>query len=106
MNGIKKGPAGNKGLIRIIIIIIIALLILGYFNINLRNIVNAPTTQDNISYIATSTVFVWNNYLKAPATYVWGIFINLIWEPALYNLEQMKNGQPTNINTTTPMFPQ
>lgn len=90
--------AGDRGLIKIILIIIVALLVLSYFGINLRQLVNAPTTQDNVSYVASTTVTVWDSYLKVPATYLWGVFIDLIWTPAIDNLEAMKNGQPTNIN--------
>jgi hypothetical protein len=91
---------GDRGLIKIIILLVIALLVLSYFNINLRALVNAPTTQDNISYVASNTELIWNSYLKGPATYLWNdIFINLIWNPAISNLTNMKNGNPSNINT-------
>jgi len=92
-------PTGERGLIKWIILIVVALLILSYFGFNLRNLVNAPTTQDNFGYVASTTVTVWNSYLAKPAGYLWNdIFINLIWDPALQNLENMKEGKPTNIN--------
>jgi hypothetical protein len=100
----KNATAGQGGFIKWIIIIVVALLALSYFGINLRQLVNQPTTQDNVSYVASTTVTVWDKYLKIPATYAWGIFVNLIWTPALHNLENMKDGKLTNINnqgTTT-----
>ena len=94
----KNYRAGDRGLIKMILIIVGALLILSYFGINLRNLVNAPTTQDNVSYVASTTVNVWDQYLRVPAAYAWGIFVDLIWTPALHNLEAIKDSQPTNIN--------
>ena len=82
-------PAGERGFIKLIIIIVIALLIISYFGINLRKVVTAPTTQDNFSYVATTTVSVWNKYLKSPASYLWHkIFVELIWNPAIDNLKK------------------
>ncbi|MFA6432381.1 MAG: hypothetical protein WCV82_00985 [Candidatus Paceibacterota bacterium] len=94
----KNRPAGDRGLIKIILIIIIGLLVLSYFGINLRQLVNTPTNKDNVSYVASTTITVWDSYLKVPASYAWRIFIDLIWTPAIDNLEAMKEGQPTNIN--------
>lgn len=80
----KRVPAGNRGLIRTILLIIIALLIVSYFGINLRTLVSSPTTQDNISYVASTSVTVWDNYLKVPVTYLWKeVFVELVWKPAL-----------------------
>jgi hypothetical protein len=103
----------NRGLVKMIVLIVIALLILAYFGLNLRSIVNSPTFQDNWALIRDAVVNVWNTYLKGPATYLWNeIFIKLIWDPAIRNLERMKNDQPTDIvnqspitSTTTPQVP-
>ncbi len=101
-----NASAGKRGLIKMIVIIIIALLVLSYFGINLRSLINAPTTQDNFTYVATSTTSVWNQYLKKPATYLWNdVFLDLIWAPAIDNLTKMKNGEPTNISSSSPKLP-
>ena len=95
----------QKGIIKIIILIVIALLILSYFGYNIRSIVSAPNTQDNFSYVGGFVVDVWNNYLKAPAAYLWGVFISLIWTPAIDNLTAMKNNEPTNIQQLPSLLP-
>ena len=77
----------NQGLIKLLILILIALIVLGYYGISIRNAVQNPTTEDNISYVWNGTVYVWDAYLKAPAGYLWNIFINDIWTPAISNLE-------------------
>jgi hypothetical protein len=86
----------NAGIIKMIVLIVIALLILSYFGYNIRSIVNAPNTQDNFSYVGGVVVDVWNNYLKTPATYIWDIFVNLIWNPAIDNLKNIKAGGNPN----------
>jgi hypothetical protein len=88
----------DKGLIQWIIIIIVALLILSYYGFNLRTLVQAPATQNNFGYVATTTVSVWDKYLKQPATYLWkDIFLDLIWDPAINNLTKVKNSGSTLI---------
>jgi hypothetical protein len=96
----------NRGLIGWIVIIVLALLILSFYGFSLRNLVNNPVTQDNFGYVATTTVSFWDKYLKKPADYLWnGVFIDLIWDPAIDNLTKMKDGQPTNIASSSPTLP-
>lgn len=96
----------NRGFIKWVIIIVVALLVLSYFGFSLRSLIDSPVTQDNFQYVATSTVTVWDKYLKKPASYVWNdVFINLIWGPAIDNLTKMKNSEPTNVQTNSPKLP-
>ena len=102
-----KKTATDRGIVKLIILIVVALLVLSYFGISLRALVNSPTTQDNISYTASSTVTVWDTYLKVPATYLWNdIFISLIWDPAIQNLKNLRDNQPTTIQSSAPVVPQ
>ncbi len=95
----------NRGLIRLLILLFLALIILGYYGVSVRDVVQNPTSQDNISYISTGAVSVWDKYLKAHATYLWNIYVNDIWLPAIHNLEAMKNGQPTDVQKRAPKLP-
>jgi hypothetical protein len=95
----------NQGLIKLLILLLIALIVLGYYGISVRQAVQNPTTQDNISYIWNGIVAVWNDYLKAPAGYLWNIFVNDIWIPAINGLEGIKNGQLPITNTTGNQLP-
>ncbi len=90
------------GLIKAILIIVIALLILAYFGFNLRSTVNSPTFQDNWSFLWDGIVNIWNHYLKAPATYIWNIFVVYIWDPALHNL-QNQHGVPLSDPSQSPL---
>lgn len=93
----------RSGFIKLIIIIIAVIVILSYFGFNLRAIVEAPATQDNLSYAWGLVTGIWMNYLSVPFTYLWGIFVQFLWEPFVGNLEHIKNAQPAipNIGTTT-----
>ena len=86
----------DGGLIKTIIIIVIALLIISYLGINLRSIVNSPTTQSNFSYVWNGIVYIWQTYLQAPATVVWNFFLTYIWDPAIRNLEHLQTLPPAS----------
>ncbi len=60
----------NKGLIKAIVVIVIALLVISYYGLNLRDIVNKPTAQDNFSYVQEQAMKTWGT-IKGPVTYVW-----------------------------------
>ena len=85
----------DRGLVKMIIVIVIILIVLGYFGFNIREIINSPTVSDNLSYTQQLMLSVWNNFLKIPLTYIWNeIFIKLIWHPMLETLLRMKDGGP------------
>lgn len=70
--------ANKKGLIKAIIMIFIALIVLGYFGFNIKDIVSGPTVQANLSAAWEFVSKVWNNYLAAPVMYVFGLIWKLI----------------------------
>ena len=91
----------NRGLIRTIVLIVIALLILSYFGLNLRDIVNSPAGKDNFSFTQEVMIKIWS-YIKGPVTYLWHIFIDLIWNPAIEALTKIRDGEPTSLETSAP----
>lgn len=96
----QTSSATDGGFIRAILLIIVALLILSYFGLNIREIVNSPAGRDNFSYTQELMIKVWEGYLKKPVSYVWNdVFIELIWEPAIDNLKQMRSGEAHDIQT-------
>ena len=102
-----KKTQKEQGIIKLVILIIVTLLVLSYFGISIRGLVNNPVTQDNISYTTTTTVTVWDTYLKVPATYLWKeVFIDLIWNPAIDNLKNLRDNQPSTIQQAAPTVPQ
>ena len=83
----------NGGLVKQVLIFLVILLVLAYFGLNLRNIVNSPTFQDNWAFIKSAAVWLWDNALKYPVTFAWNIVIRPLLNKALEN--------PPNLNTTT-----
>ena len=67
---------GSRGFIKMIILIVVALIVLGYLGFNLRNIVASPTVQDNFNYAKEVIVNIWNSYLKVPVDYLWNLIFN------------------------------
>jgi len=71
----------KKGLIKTIIIIVIALIILGYFGFNISDIINGPTVQSNLHSAWNFVYNLWNNYLSVPFTFFWDKFVvGILWK--------------------------
>ena len=81
-------------MLRLIIFIIIIIAVLSYFNFNIRTFFESDIVKNNFGFIWNWTSYVWNNYLKAPLEYLWNdVFINLIWNSFIENLQRFKAGQ-------------
>ncbi|MFA6458943.1 MAG: hypothetical protein WCV79_00915 [Candidatus Paceibacterota bacterium] len=78
-----KKNNGERGLVKMIVLIVIALIILGYFGFNLREIVSSPTVHDNLIYFKEVVINVWNSYLKTPVMFLVDAFIKFVWDPFL-----------------------
>jgi hypothetical protein len=77
----------KKGLIKMIIIIVVALIILGVMGYNLKDIIESPTAQKNLHYVCDFLVKIWNLYLAAPVIFVWNKFIvGVLWKYILIGL--------------------
>jgi len=91
------------GLIKWILIFVIFIIIISYLGLDLRAIVESPETQGNIGYVWSLTTTAWNNYLKSPVLYFWNnIFIDLLWESFVSNLERIKAGDPNDFELMAP----
>lgn len=87
----------NNGLIRTILIILIAILALSYFGIDIKGLVEAPRTQQNVGYVTGWVMYVWTNYLEKPYDYLWNdIFVGRIWSQFLDTLDTIKAGGNPN----------
>jgi len=96
-----KNNTKKSGFIKYIIIFIILILILSYFNIDIRGIIESPSTQKNISYVIELWNVVWqkflkplwDNYLSEPLLYFWqNIFIDILWKAFVQGFEAIKSG--------------
>ena len=64
-------PKGNRGIIKMVLVIVIALIVLGFFGYNLRDIIDSPTVKENLAYVWGLVVKFWNAFLAAPAEWLW-----------------------------------
>jgi hypothetical protein len=86
--------AYSQGLVRTVILIVVAIIVLSFFGFNLRSIVESDLTQDNLGYAKELVVRVWEGYLSKPVLYFWNnIFVGLIWESFLRAMQNVRNGE-------------
>jgi|SRR3989344_3976687 len=68
------------GFIQLIIILIIVLIVLGYFGFNIQQIIQSPSVSGNLNYVWGLAVNLWSNYLIVPVTFVWNkIIVGMFW---------------------------
>ncbi|MDO8620110.1 MAG: hypothetical protein Q7R64_02050 [bacterium] len=63
---------GNRGFVKMILLIVVALIVLGFFGYNLREIVNKPMVHDNLAYVWGIVVYLWNTFIVTPFTWLLG----------------------------------
>lgn len=91
------------GLIKLIIIFVIVVLILSVLNINIRSIIESEQVQTNFSYVWNFIKTIWSDYLAYPMIYFWNnIFIDLLWNSFVDNLDRIKAGEPTEMMLNAP----
>ncbi|MCR4330751.1 MAG: hypothetical protein NUV49_02635 [Patescibacteria group bacterium] len=91
------------GFVKLLVLFVILIIIISYFGIDLRAIVESPETQGNLGYVWSLAVTLWDNYLARPVLYFWNnIFIDLLWESFVNNMERIKNGGSFDFIPNTP----
>jgi hypothetical protein len=96
-----KYKAGYRGIsiLGVLLFCAMALLVLSYFHVSVKNIVESPTGQENISYVKGETTTFWDTYLKEPAHYLWyDVWINIFWKGFIHNMERIRDGKPTDFD--------
>jgi hypothetical protein len=81
----------NRGFLQLIIIIVIALIVLGYFGLNIQHILATPTVHDNLTYAWGVAVSIWHSYLAGPAQWVWENVGKVLWNLFLSGLGNLSN---------------
>ncbi len=87
-------------MIKYIILALIAIIVLSFFGYDLKAIVEAPLTQNNLQYVGGGISYVWEGYLKKPIEYFWNnIFIGILWNAFIHNLGRIDAGAPTELES-------
>ncbi len=83
----------RSGFVKLIIVLVIALIVLGYFGFNIQQIIQSPTVGGNLSYAWHLAVELWNKVLVVPATFVWDkIIVGMLWNNFVALIDKV---QPT-----------
>jgi len=91
------------GFIQMIIIVVIALIALGFSGFDVKNIIESPLVQENLDYVWGLVKIVWDDYLSEPILYFWhNIFLELFWDSFVDNIDRIKNGEPNDLQLNTP----
>jgi hypothetical protein len=85
----KKDMSG--GFIKIILLVIIGFVILGYFGINVKDIFASPVVKENLSYALDLAKELWTNWLHKPIMWVWDHILAFLWELFWNGLEGLRN---------------
>ncbi len=72
------GKRSGGGFIKLILLIVIALVVLGFFGYDIRDILSAPKVHDNLTYVWGLVAKLWNNFLAEPIQWVWERITTLI----------------------------
>ena len=76
----------KKGLIKEILIIVIALIVLGYFGFNINNIISSGTVQTNLNWFWQIVMTIWS-WISAPIIYLWHLAVSL-FQAGVNNIPQ------------------
>ena len=71
MKGKRGLPTVQAGFIKTILIIVIALVALGFFGYNLREITSSPAVRDNLIFVSELLVKIWHNFILTPILWLW-----------------------------------
>ena len=94
-NYFKNKQSGRMSLFGFIVLGIVLILLLSYFKVTVRGIIESPEGQDNVNYVQSIGQNIWQNYLQDPATYLWNdVWVPLIWHPVLSLLVHVKDKIP------------
>jgi hypothetical protein len=84
-------------MIKYIILAVLGIIILSFFGYDLRGIIEAPTTQNNLNYAWSGVEKVWS-YVEGPVTYLYkNVFLGIIWQAFVHNLGRIDSGAPTEL---------
>ncbi|MEK7574716.1 MAG: hypothetical protein AAB511_00590 [Patescibacteria group bacterium] len=90
-------PVKTSGFIKIIILIVIVLVLLGYFGFDVKNILKSPVVIDNLNFVWDIVIDLWHKYLEAPVQFIWEkIVIELLWNNLTAILEKAKESGVMN----------
>ena len=90
MHNIQQG-----GFIKLIIILVIILIVLGYFGFNVQQILQSPSVSGNLNYVWGLAVSFWNKVLVVPVTFIWNkIIVGMFWNTFTTLIDKAQTSPP------------
>ena len=83
----------------VLVLALLIILVLSYFNVSIKSVVESPTGQENINYVKGGTQSLWDKYLAEPAHYLWhDVWLDIFWKGFIYNMERIRDGRTTDLD--------
>lgn len=94
----------NQGFIlKAVVIVIAVILLLSFFNINIKSTVDKPIFKQNIEFVTNGVVHVWNTYIKPYVTLLWNnALVTFIYDSFTSNMKRSLNGEKTDFQINAP----
>jgi len=97
---------GGISILGILLLGVILIIFLSYFNISLKAVVESPNVKDNFNYIGSSGRSLWNDYLAKPFSNVLNsTVVRGFWDSFIKNMQYIHDGEPTDFQRSAPTFP-
>ncbi|MES2315365.1 MAG: hypothetical protein V4486_01365 [Patescibacteria group bacterium] len=95
----------NRGIsiLGVLFLGVIIILVISYFNISIKSVVEKPETKDNFSYVVGNSESIWDRYFKGPATYLWqDVWVDIFWKSFINSMERIRDGKPSELDKQSP----
>ena len=94
---------GGISIIGILFLGAILILVLSYFNVSIKSVVESPATQNNVNYVSGSSKSLWNDYLKKPLTNFYNdVWVKIFWASFISDMESIRDHKPTSLQKMAP----
>ncbi len=98
-----RNKKGGISILGILLLGVVLVIVLSYFNISLKAVVESPGVQNNFTYIGSTGRSLWNDYLAKPFSNVLNsTIIKTFWNSFISNMQRIHNGQPTDFEKMAP----
>ncbi len=74
----KFSRASKKGFVKEILLVVIAIIILSYLGINIKDILDSESVKNNFLYVWELLVSIWNNYIAGAFIKIFSFIISLV----------------------------
>ncbi|MFA6177542.1 MAG: hypothetical protein WC694_01450 [Candidatus Paceibacterota bacterium] len=95
----KNNKQDGISILGVLVFGFILILILSYFHISIKSVVESPAGQENVNYVRGEAKRVWSTYFAKPISFFWNdVLVNIIWKDFISNMENMRDGKPTDFD--------